>query len=87
MYINLKEVTQKAKELNYTVGAFNTHNLEMLPEMIRAAKEKGAPIIIQTSVSTAKYIGYKVLVEVCKLFVLLLSNLYTFFPPFINIFL
>ncbi len=67
MYINLKEVTQKAKELNYTVGAFNTHNLEMLPEMIRAAKEKGAPIIIQTSVSTAKYIGYKVLVEVCKL--------------------
>lgn len=67
MYINLKEATKKAEELNYTVGAFNTHNLEMLPEMIRAAKEEGAPIIIQTSVSTAKYIGYRVLSTVCKL--------------------
>lgn len=66
MYTTLKEVTQRAEELNYTVGAFNTHNLEMLPDMIRAAKEKGAPIIIQTSVDTAKYIGHENLVAVCK---------------------
>ncbi|MGM0214372.1 class II fructose-bisphosphate aldolase [Enterococcus sp. AZ109] len=66
MYKTLKEVTQTATELNMTVGAFNTHNLEMLPEMIRAAKEMGAPIIIQTSIDTAKYIGYKVIVAVAK---------------------
>lgn len=66
MYTTLKEVTQMAEELNYTVGAFNAHNLEMLPDMIRAAKEKGAPIIIQTSVDTAKYIGHENLVAVCK---------------------
>lgn len=66
MYKTLKEVTQTATELNMTVGAFNTHNLEMLPEMIRAAKEMGAPIIIQTSIDTAKYIGYKVMVAVAK---------------------
>lgn len=66
MYKNLKEVTAMADELNMTIGAFNTHNLEMLPEMIRAAKEMGSPIIIQTSIDTAKYIGYKVLVAVVK---------------------
>ena len=66
MYKNLKEVTEMAEELNMTIGAFNTHNLEMLPEMIRAAKEMGSPIIIQTSIDTAKYIGYKVLVAVVK---------------------
>lgn len=66
MYTTLKEVTKNAEELNYTVGAFNAHNLEMLPDMIRAAKEMGSPIIIQTSVGTAKYIGYENLVAVCK---------------------
>lgn len=34
--------------------------------MIRAAKELGVPIIIQTSIATAKYIGYKVMVTVAK---------------------
>lgn len=66
MYVNLKTVTSQAAELNYTVGAFNTHNLEMLPSMITAAKEAGAPIIIQTSVDTAKYIGHENLVAVAK---------------------
>lgn len=66
MYITLKEVTLRAEELNYTVGSFNAHNLEMLPDMIRAAKEQGAPIIIQTSIDTAKYIGHENFVAVCK---------------------
>lgn len=66
MYTTLKDVTQQAEKLNYTVGAFNTHNLEMLPDMLRAAKEMGSPIIIQTSVDTARYIGFKVLVNVMK---------------------
>ncbi|WIK67010.1 class II fructose-bisphosphate aldolase [Globicatella sanguinis] len=66
MYITLKEIMKKADKLNMTVGAFNMHNLEMLPGMIRSAKEVGAPIIIQTSIDTAKYIGYDVIVAVCK---------------------
>lgn len=66
MYTTLKQVTNQAEKLNFTVGAFNAHNLEMLPEMIRGAKEMGAPIIIQTSVDTAKYIGMSVLVAVVK---------------------
>lgn len=66
MYKTLKEVTKTAEELNFTVGAFNTHNLEMLPGMLRAAKDMGAPIIIQTSIDTAKYIGYNVLVSTVR---------------------
>ena len=66
MYKTLKEVTAIAEEFNFTVGAFNMHNLEMLPAMIAAAKAKGSPIIIQTSVGTAKYIGYDVIVAVCE---------------------
>ena len=66
MYTTLRELTDKAEKLNMAIGAFNMHNLEMLPDMIRVAKEMGAPIIIQTSVDTAKYIGYSVIVAVVK---------------------
>ena len=66
MYKTLKEVTETAENLNMTIGAFNAHNLEMLPDMIRAAKEMGSPIIIQTSIGTAKYIGYNVIVAVVE---------------------
>lgn len=66
MYTTLRELTDKAEKLNMAIGAFNMHNLEMLPDMIRGAKEMGAPIIIQTSVDTAKYIGYSVIVAIVK---------------------
>lgn len=66
MYTNLKSVFKEANELKFTVGAFNTHCLEMLPSMIRAAYEQGCPIIIQTSVDTAKYVGHEIFVDVCK---------------------
>ena len=66
MYKTVREVTEDAERLNMTIGAFNMHNLEMLPDMIRAAKEMGSPIIIQTSIDTAKYIGYNVIVAVVK---------------------
>jgi fructose-bisphosphate aldolase class II len=66
MYKNLKSLLDEAQKLNYTVGAFNAHNLEMVPDMIRAAKDAGSPIIIQTSVATAQYVGMKNFVAVCK---------------------
>ena len=66
MYKTVRDLTDDAERLNMTIGALNMHNLEMLPDMIRAAKEMGAPIIIQTSVDTAKYIGYNVIVAVVE---------------------
>lgn len=65
-YKTLKEVLKEAEELNYTVGAFNAHNLEMVPAMIEAAHKWGSPIIIQTSVDTARYVGMTNFVAICK---------------------
>ncbi|MFC3419339.1 ketose-bisphosphate aldolase [Salinicoccus hispanicus] len=45
------------------IGSFNVHCLEMLPSMLLGAKEIESPIIIQTSLGTAKYIGFDLLVS------------------------
>ncbi|RAX22005.1 MULTISPECIES: class II fructose-bisphosphate aldolase [unclassified Actinomyces] len=66
MYIPITPMLAEARRLGYTVGAFNAHNLEMVPAMIRAARDLGSPIIIQTSPGTARYVGMKNLVAVCR---------------------
>lgn len=66
MYTTLKEVLKEANALNMAIGAFNTHNLEMLPAIIKAAVNQKTPVIIQTSCGTANYVGHKNLVAVCK---------------------
>lgn len=66
MYSTLKEVLKEANDLNMVVGAFNTHNLEMLPAIIKAAVKEKTPVIVQTSCGTANYIGHKNLVSICK---------------------
>lgn len=66
MYVTLREVLAEASELNMAVGAFNTHNLEMLPAIIKAAAKQKTPVIIQTSEGTASYVGHRNLVAVCK---------------------
>lgn len=66
MYVTLKEVLKEANDLNMAIGAFNTHNLEMLPAIIQAAINQKTPVIIQTSCGTANYVGHRNLVAVCK---------------------
>lgn len=66
MYVTLREVLAEANALNMAVGAFNTHNLEMLPAIIRAAVAQKTPVIIQTSEGTASYVGHRNLVAVTK---------------------
>ena len=66
MYVTLREVLAEASALNMAIGAFNTHNLEMLPSIIRAAAKEKTPVIIQTSEGTASYVGHRNLVAVCK---------------------
>lgn len=66
MYVTLREVLAEANQLNMAVGAFNTHNLEMLPAIIRAAANQKTPVIIQTSEGTASYVGHRNLVAVAK---------------------
>ncbi|GCF94966.1 iron ABC transporter substrate-binding protein [Enterococcus florum] len=66
MYVTLKEVLTEADRLNMAIGAFNTHNLEMLPAIIQAAEQQHTPVIVQTSCGTANYVGHKNLVAVCQ---------------------
>lgn len=66
MYVTLKEVLTQADQLNMAVGAFNTHNLEMLPAIIKAAEQQKTPVIVQTSCGTANYVGHRNLVAVCQ---------------------
>ena len=66
MYTTLKSVLAEADDLNMAIGAFNTHNLEMVPAIIHAACNQKTPVIIQTSEGTAKYVGMRTLVAVVK---------------------
>lgn len=66
MYVTLKEVLKDASALNMAIGAFNAHNLEMTPAIIKAAGKQKTPVIVQTSGGTANYVGHKNFVAVCK---------------------
>lgn len=65
MYKNLTDLF-KDYEGKGAIGAFNLHCLEMLPSMVKAAEENNVPIIIQTSLGTAEYIGFETLVDTVK---------------------
>ena len=65
MYKNLVELFEE-NEGKGAVGAFNLHCFEMLPSMIHAAEELQVPIIIQTSLGTAEYIGFEPLIAAVK---------------------
>ncbi len=65
MYKNLTELF-KENEGKGAVGAFNVHCFEMVPAMIQAAEELNVPIILQTSLGTAEYIGFEPLISAVK---------------------
>lgn len=46
-----------ARSNRYCIGAFNIHTLEMLQAAVEAADETDSPLILQTTVGTAKHLG------------------------------
>ena len=64
--VNAREILQKAKKGKYAVGAFNITNIIQLEGVVEAHVEAQAPLIIQTSVSPAKFLGESVLVAVYR---------------------
>ncbi|MGM0197565.1 class II fructose-bisphosphate aldolase [Enterococcus sp. DIV1314a] len=61
------EILQAARKGGYAIGAFNTNNLEWTQAILQAAEEKKAPVLIQTSMGAAKYMGgYKLVVNMVK---------------------
>ncbi len=55
--VNGNEIFSKARAGKYAVGAFNTNNLEWTRAILEAAQETNTPILIQTSMGAAKYMG------------------------------
>lgn len=55
--LNGSEIFKNARAGKYAVGAFNTNNLEWTRAILAAAEETKTPILIQTSMGAAKYMG------------------------------
>ncbi|KRM91529.1 class II fructose-bisphosphate aldolase [Liquorilactobacillus cacaonum] len=55
--VNGNGIFDAARSGHYAVGAFNTNNLEWTRAILAAAQETNTPILIQTSMGAAKYMG------------------------------
>ena len=66
MYTTMIPMLQQARKDGKGVPAFNIHALEVVPMMANTAAEKQCPVILQVSVSTAKYIGFRLLSTIVK---------------------
>jgi tagatose 1,6-diphosphate aldolase GatY/KbaY len=56
MFVTSEKMLLKATAEGYAVGAFNVENAEMVWAVIKAAEELRAPVIIQTTSGTLKYL-------------------------------
>lgn len=55
--VNAREMLFAAMEGRYAVGAFNVTNLIMMQAVVEAAVEMKSPLILQTSVTPARFLG------------------------------
>ena len=65
-YVSTKEILIRAREEKFVVGAFNAVNYIKIAAIVKAAKEKRSPVIVQTSQKIVQYFGYKILPEMIK---------------------
>lgn len=62
--VSAAEMLKEARKGQYAVGAFNTNNLEWTKAILQGAEESKSPVIIQTSMGAAKYMGgYKLCLD------------------------
>jgi ketose-bisphosphate aldolase len=62
--VNARDMLIRATQEGYAVGAFNVTNIIQMEAVLETAVEKSAPLIIQTSVTPATFIGPEVLAAV-----------------------
>ncbi len=55
--VSMRELLDHAATHNYAIPAFNVNNLEQVQAIMEAAKEAGAPVIMQASAGARKYAG------------------------------
>ena len=52
--VTTKEMFKKAYEGNYSIGAFNINNMEILQGVVNACKTKNSAVILQVSKGAMK---------------------------------
>ena len=57
MTVSARDMVIAARKGGYGIGAFNINNLEWTQAVLKGAQEANAPIIVQTSMGAAKYMG------------------------------
>jgi tagatose 1,6-diphosphate aldolase GatY/KbaY len=57
--VSSKSLLEDAYKNKYAIGAFATHNLEIMKAVVEAANELETPVIFQTTPGTIKYVGIK----------------------------
>ena len=55
--VSMRELLDHAAANGYGIPAFNVNNLEQVQAIMEAAKETGAPVIMQASAGARKYAG------------------------------
>ncbi len=65
-YVTSAEMLKKAQEGHYAVGAFNAENMEMIKAIIAAAEELKAPVMIQTTPGSIKYVSLETFAAMVK---------------------
>ncbi len=55
--VSMRQLLDHAAEHGYGIPAFNVNNLEQVQAIMEAAKEVGAPVIMQASAGARKYAG------------------------------
>jgi len=55
--VSMRQLLDHAAENDYGLPAFNVNNLEQVQAVMEAAKEAGAPVILQASAGARKYAG------------------------------
>jgi len=55
--VSMRQLLDHAAENSYGIPAFNVNNLEQVQAVMEAARETGAPVILQASAGARKYAG------------------------------
>ncbi len=64
--VTSKEMFEKAYKGGYAIGAFNVNNMEIVQGITEAAKEEGAPLILQVSAGARKYAKHVYLMKLIE---------------------
>ncbi len=65
--VSATEMLKQARAGQYAVGAFNTNNLEWTKAILAGAQASNSPVMIQTSMGAAKYMGgYQVCIHLVE---------------------